>query len=68
MAWTQADLDTLDAAIASGERRVRLQDKEVEFRTLDEMLRIRSAISNSLDPTARTGTKRVQMTPEKGYL
>jgi hypothetical protein len=68
MAWTQTDLDTLDSAIASGERRVRLQDKEVEFRTLDEMLRIRAVINNSLDPTAKTGMKRVQMTPEKGYL
>jgi hypothetical protein len=68
MAWSQTDLDRIDAAIASGERRVRLQDKEVEFRTLDEMMRIRAAINNALVPTAKTGMKRVQMQPDKGYL
>lgn len=68
MSWTQTDLDTLDRAIASGERRVRLQDKEVEFRTIDEMLQIRSLISNSLAPTQKMGMKRIQMVPDKGYL
>jgi hypothetical protein len=68
MTWSQTDLDTLDRAIASGERRVRLQDKEVEFRTIDEMLQIRSLISNSLEPTQKIGMKRIQMVPDKGYL
>jgi hypothetical protein len=37
MAWTTADRDALKAAIASGERRVRYGDREVEYRTLEEM-------------------------------
>lgn len=37
MAWTQADVDQLKAAIAKGVTRVRLNGEEVQYRTLDEM-------------------------------
>jgi hypothetical protein len=41
VAWTQADIDTLKAAIATGTRRVRFgagpDSRETEFRSLAEM-------------------------------
>ncbi|WP_316207586.1 MULTISPECIES: phage head-tail joining protein [unclassified Bradyrhizobium] len=41
MAWTQKDIDTLKAAIATGARRVRYGSgpdaHEVEYRSLDDM-------------------------------
>jgi hypothetical protein len=40
MAWTQADLDVLKAAYASGTLRVRFSDgKEVTYPTGDDLLR-----------------------------
>jgi len=59
MAWTQADLDTLDAAIASGVRRVRYSDgSEVEYRSLAEMKGAQDLIAASLDEQA--GRRRVR--------
>lgn len=48
MAYSQEDLDNIKAAIASGERRVRLADKEVEYRSVAEMLAVKSLIENEL--------------------
>lgn len=37
MAYTQSQLDALEAALAKGERRVSFGDKTVEYRTIDEL-------------------------------
>ncbi|MCM2479198.1 phage head-tail joining protein [Serpentinimonas maccroryi] len=37
MAYTQAHLEALEAALAKGERRVSLGDKTVEYRSVDEL-------------------------------
>ena len=37
MAYTQAHLDALEAALAKGEKRVSFGDKTVEYRTVDEL-------------------------------
>ena len=37
MAYTQAHLDALEAALAKGEKRVTFGDKTVEYRTVDEL-------------------------------
>lgn len=56
MAYSQADLDRLDKAIATGARRVRLGSgdsaEETEFRSLDDMLKIRKIIADTLAPLA----------------
>lgn len=44
MPWTQAQLDALDEAIASGSLVVRHGDKAVTYRSFDEMVRIRDRI------------------------
>jgi hypothetical protein len=42
MAWTQADLDALDAAIKSGTRQVRFADREVTYMSMDDLLKARN--------------------------
>jgi len=37
MAWTQADIDKLKAAMAQGATRVRFADRDVTYRDLAEM-------------------------------
>ncbi|TCS71990.1 hypothetical protein EDC61_107128 [Sulfuritortus calidifontis] len=37
MAYTQADLDVLEAALAKGEKRVTFGDKTVEYRSVEEL-------------------------------
>lgn len=48
MSFTQEQLDALEAAIAEGTLTVKYADKEVTYRSLDELLRIRNLISRSL--------------------
>ena len=48
MAWTSDDLTALERAIANGTRSVRYKDRSVEYRSLDEMIRIRDLITQSL--------------------
>lgn len=51
MAWTNTDLATLDAAIASGARRIRFSDREMEFQSTSDMLLARTEIVNYLAQT-----------------
>lgn len=48
MAFTQENLDTLNEAIATGARSVRYGDKQVDYKTLDEMLRARAIMQQEL--------------------
>lgn len=59
-AFTQADLDALEQAIASGQMEVRIGDRKVVYRTLKEMLEIRTMMRSSLgiDNDADTPTRR----------
>jgi hypothetical protein len=57
MAWSSADLEALEAAIASGTLRVKYRDKEVEYRSLDELLRARDLIRKDLAVTSGRTTR-----------
>lgn len=48
MAWTQDQLTALENAISQGALRVRYSDKEVQYRSLDEMLQLRDLIRQEL--------------------
>ena len=48
MAYTQTQLDILDKAIAQGVTRVEFGDKIIEYRSLNEMLRIRALMAQEL--------------------
>lgn len=53
MSWTQTQLDELEAAIAAGVLSVGHGDKRVQYRSLDDMLRVRDIIRRSLGYDAR---------------
>jgi hypothetical protein len=55
MAYTQADLDALDAAIASSQLEVQYGDRRVKFRSTAELLQARQHVAAQL---AATGGRR----------
>lgn len=62
MAYTQADYDELQAAIARGAKSVAYRDKRVEYRSLDEMRSILAEMGKQLAipssrPPSRTYAK-----------
>ena len=58
MAFTQSQVDALEAAIASGTLEVRTGDKSVRYHSLDEMIKLRDVIRNQLNADAQTPTSR----------
>jgi len=56
MAFTQADLDALDAARKQGAKRIRFQDRDFEFDTVDDYIKLRNLILNEM----AQGTQRVR--------
>lgn len=46
--WTQADLTAIEAAIATGARRVRFQTHEVEYQSIADLLKARDVIRDAL--------------------
>lgn len=48
MAYTSSDLSALERAIKSGARRVKYENREVEYRSLDEMQRLRNQMRREL--------------------
>lgn len=51
MAFTQADLDKLDRAIADGRgaQSISFADQTITFRTVDDMLKLRSLMKRQVD-------------------
>lgn len=55
--FTQADLDAVNKAIASGELSVRYGDKSVTYRGIDELLRAQEVIKRAVQsPTVPSFT------------
>lgn len=57
MAFTQSQLDALEAAIASGTLEVRVGDKLVRYQTMGDLIRARDLLRDQLSaasPTDRT--------------
>lgn len=46
--FTQADLVAIDKAIANSAKKVKFEDREVEYRSMEEMLQARKVIARSL--------------------
>jgi hypothetical protein len=73
MAYTQAHLDALEAALAKGERRVTFADKTVEYRSVDELkAAIREVKRNLFEQAAATGLwpgapRQIRVTTNKGF-
>ena len=58
MAFTQAQLDALETAIASGTLEVKTGDKSVRYHSLDEMIKLRDVIRNQLNADTQSKTSR----------
>lgn len=52
MAVTQADIDALNAAIASGERQVTIGSQSVTYRSINDLLQARDDLQRQLDAQA----------------
>lgn len=66
MAFTEQDLMNVEKALASGELRVKLGDKEVEYRRMTELIQLWKLIQRELKPTSPTGG-RIVVDVAKGY-
>lgn len=69
MAWTQADLDALDAAIATGAIEVEHPvTGKVRYRSLQDMMRVRQNIADALAGNATDlGANRVKTGMLSGF-
>jgi thiamine monophosphate synthase len=65
--FTQADLDAIKKAIALGATRVQYRDRTVDYRTLDELLRVRRTIENAIAGAPVPGERVMRVTFDKGY-
>ena len=63
--FTQEQLTALNQAIAAGTLKVKYTDKEVTYRSLDEMIKLRNLIKADLGLTDR-GPLRVHVNTRKG--
>lgn len=54
MAFTQTQLDALESAIATGSLECMFDGKQVRYRSLDEMMRIRDSIMSALGLNSTT--------------
>lgn len=55
MALTQTDLNNLDSAIASGELKVQVDGRSVEYRSIGELLRARAHVAAVLATAGADG-------------
>lgn len=63
MAFTQADVDRINAAIAGGAKRVRFSDgSETEFRDVSDLMRARNLAMADVAAAAGTGGSRIVRT------
>ena len=56
--WTQDDIAALEAAIKGGTLRVRFGDREVQYQSMGEMLKLLQYMKDTVDTAAGTGTGR----------
>lgn len=57
-AWTTTDLETLEKAVAQGTLRVKYADKEIEYRSLNEMLRLLDLMRKELGVAPKNGGRK----------
>lgn len=61
MAWTQQQLEAIEAAIARGELTVRFEDRTITYRSVDDLLKARQVIKDALDKQAGSQPNRYSM-------
>lgn len=72
MAFTQTDLDNINAAIATGEMSVEVNGRKVVYRSMSDLLKARTTIASDLSGAqaivngARRGSYRVTFATHRG--
>lgn len=66
MAFTTEQLEVLEKAIAEGVTRVKYENKEVEYRSLEEMMKLRDMIRAELGLIDKSG-QRLLASYKKGF-
>ena len=68
MSYTAADLEALQQALATGERRVTFADKTVEYRSVAELREAIRTVSTALARGAgEAPARQVRVTTSKGF-
>ena len=66
--YTQQQLQALRDALANGVRRVRFSDREIEYRTVDELkAAIAVAEAEIAKSNGRPMTRQIRMSTQKGF-
>ena len=65
--WTQADIDALRRAIATGAKRVEYGDKIVEYRTLAEMERTLALMEEQVNGAQSFASRRKVLLMDRGF-
>lgn len=65
MAWTADQISKLEAAIATGALTVRYADRQVTYRSLDEMQRLLQDMRDEVNGTVRV--RRIRVDSTKGF-
>lgn len=60
MAFTQTDLDAVNAAVASGELSVEVAGRRIIYRSVDDLIKARNLITSELASAASAGTSSVR--------
>jgi adenylate kinase len=60
MAFTQTDLDAVNAAVASGELKIEVAGRMVMYRSMDELIKARDIIQADLASAATASTSAVR--------
>jgi hypothetical protein len=53
--WTQADIEALEAAIKGGTLRVRFENREVQYQSISEMLKLLQTMKDAVAGGSSTG-------------
>ena len=67
MAYTQAHLDALQQALASGELRVRFADREVTYRSVEELKNAIAIVKAGLEVSSGTRIRQHRVYTDKGF-
>lgn len=68
MPYTQQQLQALRDALANGARRVRFADREIEYRSIDELKAAIAAAEAELAKDAGTPvTRQIRISTQKGF-
>lgn len=66
MAWTQVEIDKLKAAIAQGATKVKFADREVTYRSLDEMRETLTMLQGEVSGGERRRPRQIRFVTSKG--